>query len=106
MFVVAAEQAAVARDHPGIAGAEQRRALIAGGKLRELGDDVGARIVDGDTRGCRMGGAAGDAGVRKVGRTRSEFRLIESEAKAVGRDLRERGPGALAHIVRAAFDDP
>ncbi len=43
-LVVAAKQPATARDHAGIAGAEQRRAIIAGGKIGQSGDHVGAGL--------------------------------------------------------------
>ena len=45
-LVVAAEQPAAARDDAGVAGAEQRRAFVARGEIRELGDHVGAGVVD------------------------------------------------------------
>ena len=48
-----------------------------------------------------MGRAAGDAGIGKVGGAGPELDLLDVEPEAVGRDLGERGPGALAHVVRA-----
>ena len=52
-----------------------------------------------------MGRAAGDAGIRKVGSAGSEVDLVDVESEAVGCDLSERGPGALAHVVRADLHD-
>ncbi len=48
-----------------------------------------------------MGRAASDARVRQIGRPRFEFHLVEVEPESVGCDLGERGPGALAHVVRS-----
>ena len=52
-----------------------------------------------------MGRAAGDAGIRQVRRAGPELDLLDVEPKRIGRDLRERGPGALAHVVRADLHD-
>jgi len=43
-LVVASEQAATARNHAGITGAEQRRAIVVGGKIGEARDHAGARL--------------------------------------------------------------
>ena len=51
--------------------------------------------------GRGMGRAAGNAGVRQVGGAGLELDLVEVEPQPVGRDLGERGPGALAHVVGA-----
>ncbi len=96
-------QAAVARNHAGIACAEQRRTPVIGRKLGELGDHSRARIVDRGAGGRGVRGAAGDAGIRQVGCSGLELDLVEIEAETVGGDLRERGPGALAHVMRAGL---
>ena len=100
-FVVPPIEPAAARHHAGIAGSEQRRALVASGQVGQLGDGVRARVVDRDAGRCRMRGTARDPGIRQVGRAGPELDLVEVEPEAVGRDLRERGPGALAHVLRA-----
>src|SRR6185437_17058490 len=78
-FVVAPEQTAFAGDHAGVAGAEQRRAPVARGKLRQLSDRGRAGVVDRDARGCRMRRAPGNAGVRQVGSAGLELDMIEVE---------------------------
>jgi hypothetical protein len=60
-LVVAAEQAARARDHAGIAGAEQRRAIVAGREIGKPRDHVGAGVVNRHAGGRGVGRAAGDA---------------------------------------------
>src|SRR6202023_586149 len=102
-FVVATEQAAVAGDDAGVSRPEQRRALVAGREIGEFSDHGCARIVDGPAGGRGVGRAAGDAGVRQVGGAGLELDLFEVKPEAIGRDLGERGPGALAHVVGANF---
>ena len=99
-LVVAAEEAAAARQHACVASAEQRRALVVGGELGEPGDDRGAGIVDRHAGCGGVGRAAGDAGIRQIGGARHELELLEVEAEPIGGDLGERGPGALPHVVR------
>src|SRR5262249_60780326 len=82
-LVVAAEQASVARDHAGIAGAEQGRALVARGEIGELRDDRRAGIVDGKPGGRGVRRAAGDAGVGQVGGAGPEIDAVESEAESI-----------------------
>ena len=104
-LVVATEQAAVARDHAGIAGAEQRRAIVVGREIGKPRDHVGAGVMDRHAGGRGVGRAARDTGVRKVGGPGSEFDLVDIEPEAIRRDLSQRGPGALPHVVRANFHD-
>ncbi len=75
-------QTAVARDHAGIAGAEQRRALVVGRELGELGDHRRAGVVDRGAGGRGVRRAAGDAGIRQVGRAGLELDLVEIERRA------------------------
>ena len=104
-LVVATEQAAAARDHAGIAGAEQRRAVVVGREIGKPGDHVGAGIVNRHAGGRGVGRAARDAGIRKVGGPGSEIDLVDVEPEAVRRDLSQCGPGALAHLVRPDLHD-
>ena len=48
-----------------------------------------------------MGGPARDPGVRQVRRASSERDRLDVEPKRVSRDLGQRGPRALAHVVGA-----
>ncbi len=48
-----------------------------------------------------MGRAAGDAGIRQVRGAGLELDPVEVQSQSVGRDLGERGPGALPHVVGA-----
>ena len=43
--------------------------------------------------------------IRQVGRPGSELDLVDVEPEAVRRDLSQRGPGALTHVVRADLHD-
>jgi hypothetical protein len=51
-----------------------------------------------------VGGAAGDAGVRQVGAAGPELQPLELETEAVHGDLRERSPGALAHVLSTELE--
>ena len=104
LFVVLAMQPPVARDHALVAGAEQGRALVAGGEIGQRADRGRGGVVDRRAGGRGVGGAAGHAGVRQVGAADPQRDRSRVEAEPVGADLRERGPGALSHIVRAELD--
>ena len=104
-FVVATTQPAAPRDDAGIAGAEQRRAFVVQCKLGEPSDHVGTGVVDRRAGSRGVGGAARDAGIGKVGGTGTELELLDIERKGIGRDLRQRRPGALPHVVRADLHD-
>ena len=69
-FIVAAVQAAVARDHAGIARAEQRRALVAGREVGEFCDHGRTGVVDRHAGGRGMRRAARDPGVGQIGACR------------------------------------
>ncbi len=47
-----------------------------------------------------MGRAAGNATIGQVGGAGPELDLFDVEPEPIGGDLRQRGPGALAHVVR------
>ena len=104
-LVVATEQAAVARDHAGIAGAEQRRAIVVGREIGKPRDRVGAGVVNRHAGGRGVGRAAGDAAIRQVRRAGPELDLVDVEPKPIRRDLRQRGPGALPHVVSPDLHD-
>ena len=104
-LVVATEQAAAARDHAGIAGAEQRRAIVVGREIGKPRDHVGAGVVNRHAGGRGVGRAAGDAAIRQVRRAGPELDLVDVEPKPIRRDLRQRGPGALPHVVRPDLHD-
>ena len=103
--IVATDQSAIASDDAGIACAEQRRALVVGGKIGEPRDHVGASIMDRHTGRGGVRRAAGNAGIGQIGCARTKLELIEIEAEPVGRDLCQRRPCALAHIMRADLHD-
>ncbi|GCC46875.1 hypothetical protein chiPu_0030808, partial [Chiloscyllium punctatum] len=96
-------QASTARHHAGIAGAEQRRALIRGRKLGEFCDHRSTCVMDRCADSCGMPRTTGNAGVRQIGAAGAERQLVEIETERVGRDLRQRGPGALPHVVRTGL---
>ena len=55
--------------------------------------------------GRGVAGAAGDAGVGQVGRARPELDRVDGKAERVRADLRQRRPGALAHVVGAGLNE-
>src|SRR6516165_8033951 len=75
-LVVAPVDAPATRQHTGVVGSEQRRALVAHRQFREFGDYVGAGAVDRHTGSRGVRGAAGNARVRQVGAAGAELQLL------------------------------
>jgi hypothetical protein len=103
--IVTAEQTAAAGDHAGIARTEQRRALIVGREIGKPRDRVGAGVVNRHAGGRGVGRAAGNATIRQVRRAGPELDLVDVEPKPIRRDLRQRGPGALPHVMSPDLHD-
>ncbi len=103
-LVVAPREAAVSRDHAGVAGAVERRLRIVGRERGKLGDDVAAGVVQREARGRGMAGAARHAAVGMIRGAGAKLHLVERQRERVGADLRERGAGALTHVMRGRRD--
>src|SRR5579863_3167699 len=65
-LVVTSEQATPARNHAGIAGAEQRRTLVVGREIGQPTDHVGAGVVYRHAGSRSVSRAARDTGIGKV----------------------------------------